>query len=490
MFGIPLRLRVLVLIFSLMASSCGSPIPNTPTPEPELPAIFGGNASSINYTCAHLTDYETAGCLEGYEILPAHLRVFVRTNPPNNHYEIWVFACASAQDCPVFVRTVENKETPSPDDPSGTMARFSFLLPRPFNSSINAICASLFDRFPPPSPPSTPGMPPLPPNYQSTPLGCIPFSEKNLGPAGAFRVRATKEGVVVDGWVLNPGADEPVPVEVRRANDSTTVTASDSDTRSQVRWPSFSANHGFQVVLPFVGTGGTKSVCLALPGWSNPTGSDELSCTQYTEAAAFYLEDRAYTVGEKIPFTAEMLDPGARLRFNLFTNGFFLLPWKDADVGTVVADSHGHAEGAIPTDLIPPGDYRLSFLCESGCSAVNTVATGMLDGGKGYPVALGPPFSVVPATAASVSVTRNSKTESLLVEGEDFPPSTPVEVALIYALPLADGLTVPESVQVTIGNDGRFTATIPAAGLPSGMHLVYVVADDDHILASAMVSVP
>jgi hypothetical protein len=209
------------------------------------------------------------------------------------------------------------------------------------------------------------------------------------------------------------------------------------------------------------------------------------------ESATFYLEEKPYTVGDSIPFTAEMLDPGARLRLNLFTSSnFFLLPWKDADIATIVADSHGHADGVIPTDLFPPGTYRLAFLCESGCSEVDKVpnVTGVLDDGKSYPVALGPAFSVIPATAASVSVMLSSTGESLLVEARDLPPSTPVDVVLLFGLPFADGRSVAESIRVVVGTDGRISATIPAPGLPSGTHLVYVVADHDHVLASAVVN--
>jgi ABC-type transport system substrate-binding protein len=111
----------------------------------------------------------------------------------------------------------------------------------------------------------------------------------------------------------------------------------------------------------------------------------------------------------------------------------------------------------------------------------------MLDDGKSYLVALGPAFSVVPATSAFVSVVPSGISGPLVVEGIGLPPSTVVEVVLIYGQPYANGLSVVESTEVVVGNNGQISAVIMAEDLPVGTHLVYIVADHDRILASAEV---
>jgi hypothetical protein len=182
-----------------------------------------------------------------------------------------------------------------------------------------------------------------------------------------------------------------------------------------------------------------------------------------------------------------MLDPGARLRFNLLTSsGYFLLPWKDADVGTVTADAAGHAAGSIPTSDIPPGSYRLSFLCEAGCSALDNIpnVSGVLENGQSYRVALGPAFEVVLNTSATLTAVRSSTNDSLTVQGSGLPPSTTIEVLLLYQLPYGDGRSIAASAQTTVGTDGRISVVIPSADLPPGAHLVYVVAGTDRVIAS------
>jgi hypothetical protein len=189
-----------------------------------------------------------------------------------------------------------------------------------------------------------------------------------------------------------------------------------------------------------------------------------------------------------------MLDPGARIHLNLYTGGdVFLLPWKYADIANIVADSNGHVEGEIPTDLVPPGSYRLSFLCESGCSEVDEIpnVTGVLYNGNSYPVALGPAFVVVSGTNAAVSAHWRLPGICCYidVEGRNLPASSAVDIVLVYGPRYTDGLGVVESIRANVGSNGQLSTAISLpVEVSEYLQMVYVVANHDRVLASTVVT--
>jgi hypothetical protein len=332
-------------------------------------------------------------------------------------------------------------------------------------------------------------------------LGCLPVPTEY---GGGFRTTLGKQGVVVDGWIINPGTKAPVTVEIRRGTTSVRQTAKLRDNRSKGRWPEFETTHGFRIVIPFVGHGGTYHLCVATPGHVFSTTGDELAgCLDYQEKASMFIDNTTYTIGDTVHFSAEMLDSGASVRLNLFTSvDTFFLPWQVADIANLTADSAGHIEGQFSTSPAAPGTYRLALQCLSGCSQMtkywptqSQAFECCLSSPSGFsPVTLGPAFTVKSkskGTAAKVFV--KSRT-TLRVQGTRLPANATLRPVVIvggfqrqpnaFDYRFVDGLLHLELSEVKADATGRFKKDLTTLPLVPGRYLLWLVDDPGRALTS------
>ena len=467
----------------------------------ELPVVFGGTGFSHDGACAKASQtHETAsghGCFERVVVTPTHLRAVVRAAPPPT-YRLRLLGCTALGSCGAATAAVITAEAPAAGSPPSSMTRYTLLLPRTELSNATRVCARQ-DASPPVTGPS-----------DAAALGCLPYAPGSA-PAGAFRVRILKEGVVVDGWIIDPRSAKPVIVEARRGTAKVREVAKRSDRRSKARWPGFDSRHGFRLVLPFVGQGGAYQVCLVAPGHTFGASGHTAGCGGYSETASLFLGDSAYTVGDTVRFTAEMLDPGARVRFNLLTSvGAFLLPWRYSTFAATTADGRGHVTGEIPTRTVPPGEYRLALQCESGCSKIALWAPPRPDGYAPccaiattgttiIPVALGPSFRLASRTNTRLSVQIKGDRRVVRVQASRLPPKANVRIVLVvggerppcvtcgdYRDNNVDGVVTLELAEgVTVDPSGRIRQLdLQTQPLQPGRYLLWVVRGSDTVHAS------
>ena len=430
------------------------------------PTTFGPSGSSIDARClVAATVRSTAsqqGCLERVVTGAVRLRVVVRADPPPS-YRIRLLACTALNACNAAISTVVRSEPPPADSPARAMTRLTLTVARAaLGPGATRICARQ-DPFPPLGAPSDAAL-----------LGCQAFANDY---AGGFEATVGKEGVIVEGWIINPRSNAPVKIEVRRGAMTRTAAARLAYPRSKASFPDFDGFHGFRLLLPFVGRGGSYEICLATPGYEHKTGGEVAGCLDYREKPTVFVDESAYTVGETLRFTAEMLDPGATIRINLFTAvGTFLLPWRNADIASLTADANGHAQGQFSTRPAPPGAYRLAIQCLSGCSALNKWHGSAPAGsppeatccesapGVSSPVTLGPAFTLRPRSRASTSL-RVPRPTTLRVRATGLPPNTTVEPIVVaggFERPaigfrsfFVDGSPQMRLDQVRVGANGR-----------------------------------
>ena len=470
---------------------------------PPPPTQFGPSGSNVDSGCARKASiYSTSsqqGCLERVVTGPARLRVVVRAAPPLN-YRIRLLACTSAfNSCTAAVATLVRQELPPAGSPARTMTRFTYSVDRAaLAQSALRICARQ-DALLSIGGPS-----------QAALLGCQPFATEY---AGEFQATVTKEGVVVDGWIINPRSREAVKVLLRRTAKPALFprgAARLPDARSKERFPDFPASHGFRFVLPFLGRGGTFEVCLATPGRAFPVGGKVVACLDYVEAASVFTDKSNYAAGEPVSFNAEMLDAGARIRLNLYTSvGTFLIPWKNADIGNLTANDRGHAAGQFSTRSVPPGSYRLAMQCLSGCSVIArkfgpTTSGGVIsccESAPGIlsPVTLGPSLNVRSRSRASAELRVLSHTK-LRVKATGLPSNATVEpVVVIGGFPRSggfqphyvDGSPLLRLDDAQVDANGRLTRDLQLPlPLDPWTYLLWLVDDAGTVLTSTQFIVP
>jgi hypothetical protein len=270
-------------------------------------------------------------------------------------------------------------------------------------------------------------------------------------------------------------------VQVNRGSTSVAVTADQPEPKLQTRWPAFSIAHGFTTTLPFQGSGGLHSICLAVPGRTFSDGTANLGCLDYFEEPQLTTTSGTVTVGQPLPYRADMLDPSADVVLNLRSAaGFYLLPWRTSDVGIFTADAAGHAAGSIPTDQIPPGDYQLVFACSSGCSHLRTVFTipkVMLPGGSMAKVGFGPTVTIAPNTGAAIVVSHPGPNTVIHVSGSGFPASENVTLIVCPGIAFAEGPIELTAQSATTDANGSFGVNLTISER-STSNIVYASVGD------------
>ena len=210
------------------------------------PTTFGPSGSSIDARClVAATVRSTAsqqGCLERVVTGAVRLRVVVRADPPPS-YRIRLLACTALNACNAAISTVVRSEPPPADSPARAMTRLTLTVARAaLGPGATRICARQ-DPFPPLGAPSDAAL-----------LGGQAFANDY---AGGFEATVGKEGVIVEGWIINPRSNAPVKIEVRRGAMTRTAAARLAYPRSKASFPDFDGFHGFRLLLPFVGRGGS-----------------------------------------------------------------------------------------------------------------------------------------------------------------------------------------------------------------------------------------
>lgn len=444
----PVLLAIMSQISSAGAQSLSGKQSGSTNSPPQVTRAFGGNGI-VNYQICPQPTGTKSGCVEKYEIGETKIRVYVWDAAPRFGMKFvglcLTNGCTSGTNNPVptgrttlsylgFMMTQLIYEVPRP------------VLPWPTGYEL---CAYTHFLFPP-------GQGIKPDDH----WGCWPYDSGQ--PAGEVQVSLGSMGVDVRGWVIDPTAATPVQVVIRRNNAIDVVTIADQPApQLQSRWPAYGPNHGFAVQVPFVGVGRAHQLCLTLPAHAFPDGSNTLGCITYGETPQLSISASTVKIGQLLRFAVDMIGPGAKGRLNLLTEqGFYLLPWRTADVAEFTADAAGHAEGIIPTNLIPPGRYRVVFACEQGCSALKPIPGApqvVLTDTRSATPGDGPVLVVNSNMPAEMAVKRTGQPSVLRVIGTGFPPSTLLTLTVSPGIAFLDGLPQMLTEEVVSDKKGNFS---------------------------------
>ena len=261
-------------------------------------------------------------------------------------------------------------------------------------------------------------------------------------------------------------------------------------------------------MLPFIGHGGAYQVCLAAPGHTFQTGGDEGGCLNYPEAATMFLDNSAYTIGDTVNFSGEMLDPGAQVRVNLLSSiGTFMFPWQQTGFRHVTADSHGHIAGssrpirfrlatggsrcsASPAARSLPSGTHRRLDTPASLAAANPHPTSTV------PVTVGPAFSVRSKLRVSAKV-QVKGTKILRVQAK-LPPSTTVQpmiavggfdrpdTGFAFRAIYVDGMKLIRLPDLTADSHGTLKHDLDLRFNPliAGQYLLWLVRGDDEVITS------
>lgn len=422
------------------------------------------------------------GCVVRYVIRPgiAELTLRVFHMPASG----WIVgtACRSINKCSALRTAERTSSTPDADGAHTWTARIP--LTATTASGVTRFCAMANITGI-----GVPGQPPQP--IVSTPLECLNLDSVLLPGAGAYSFTVERDGLRLHGWAIDLTTDNAGQFTFRNGTDPTAVTATtaagSTEPRSQKRWPGFSAQHGFDIVVPFRGRAGPSAVCAVL-------GQHTLRCFPHEERPMSFGPAQNVTQGGTIPVSLRNVGPGTTVTVNFQSaGGYFLVPWTHRDKWTATATPTGAVELSIDSSFFPPGRYTLAFTCQPECPG-GTLPAGDLVGGENWAglITLGPAITVTPATAAAL-VTSRPDADTLRVTGSGFAASQLLRVVVVANAGLFDGPPIEASpvVYPVADSSGAFNVDVAAGGLPLGAGGTQVIAfADDGRPAAATIYYP
>jgi hypothetical protein len=446
---------LLLLAIAAAISACKTP----PGPvAPELPFVIGP-AGKWTGTCTLVStpaggNREVSGCIMEYMFVPGSVVVTVGTAGMGALDSLNVLACQTTTACPA-VETVRPSQ--------GTGPNYSVFVPLPSPAGISRICATI-EYFDPTAAP--PGGPPTRPN-KSLPLGCVPVAPTLTAAVGAFKITPTINGLIHEGWFIDPTIDSPAQIVIGRGLNpivTATAVAGGVDARSRETWPTFTDQHGFTTTLPFAGSPAMSQMCV----WKSAAQGNPLACFGYQEQTAAYA-DASVTRGNPLRMSVRNVPANAAVSVNLrAAGGHFWLPWTHPAIWKATADASGAVNIDVPTDLLPPGQYLVAYHCAPECPGGNLDAAQLI-GGESWTgrITWGPSVSINSNVTRGLTVTQ-PMTDKVRVAGTGFRAGETVGVFVVPPLENFDGFPyeVTPVAYTEADAQGAFTVDVDVKRLP------------------------
>jgi hypothetical protein len=456
-------------------------------PVPELPYTFGPSGHGEG-PCSRPdparppADSLPSGCVVRYVFKPGSLEVDLEVFNLPGAGTVVATACIVPAQCPAagFAPKSEKRSTGSGSD------LYTAHIPlRPGEvKGVSRICGVV----------STEAIGSFRPPTSGTPLSCLNLSEPLSEAAGALRITPGRQGLELEGWVIDPQTDTSGTVDIRKgvgeARSSANAIADDADMRSTTSWPGFSGNHGFTATLPYTGRPGTTTICVR-PADHPPAAGDDSPCFDYDEPSVAFGPDGPQTQGALINVSLRNVGPATDVKLNFRSDaGYFLVPWTDPSVWHTLASASGSAEFSIDSSHFPPGRYAIAFHCLPECPGRDLDAAQLV-GGRFWRgnITFASLLTILPSTRSTISVASDTD-DTLRVSGADFPAGQRLRLVVVPNLRLFDGppLEAAPVEYPVVDKNGTFSAQVGVAGLPlRGVQTqVIVFADNGVPLASTL----
>ena len=458
-------------------------------PVPELPYTFGPRGYGEG-ACARPdpvrppADAFPSGCVVRYVFRPGSIEVDLQVFNVPAAGTVVATACVSPTQCPAAAFAPKSERRPTG---SGSDVYTAHIPLHPGKArGVSRICGLV----------NTEAIGSFVPPTSGHPLRCLNLSAPLIEVVGGLRITPGRDGLQLEGWVIDPQTDTSGTVAIRNgigvASPQVNAVAGKADVRSMTSWPGFSGNHGFTATLPYTGRAGTTTICVGHANRPPGTG-DSSQCLDYEEPSVAFGPDGPEAQGSIVNVSLRNVGPATDVKLNFRSDaGYFLVPWTDTSVWRTSADASGSAEFAIDSSYFPPGRYAIAFHCVPECPGRDLDAAELV-GGRSWRgnITFASVLTILPSTRSTISVTSETD-DTFRVSGAGFAAHQKLRLVVVPNLRVFDGPPV-EAAPVeypVVDQNGAFSAQVGVDGLPlKGVQTqVIVFADNGVPLASTLVA--